>query len=137
MEAPNPISKKINETIFLNISLIFNSNSYNIDFYDINNEIIEIIAFPNDFNKFIFTSNFKDFKQLNKYFKMFDTLKELEDDLIGLHKSRKIEIIKVTESAINICINVLTLENNKVIITLRKAEISDKEIMNKILKENE
>ena len=31
----------------------------------------------------------------------------------------------------------LTLENNKVIITLRKAEISDKEKINRILKENE
>ena len=137
METPNPISIKINETIFLNINLIFNSNSYSIDFYDINNEIIKIIAFSNNSKKYIFTSYFKDFKQLNKYFKMFDTLKELEYDLIGLNKSKKIEIIKITETGLNLCINVLTLENNKVIITLKKEGINDKEKINIILKENE
>ena len=135
METPIPI--EINETIFLNINLIFNSNNYNIDFYDMNNEIIKIIAFSNNSNKYIFTSYFKDFKRLNKYFKMFDTLKELEDDLIGLNKLKKIEIIEITETALDLCINVLTFENNKVIITLKKEGINDKEKINIILKENE
>ena len=49
---------------------------------------------------------------------MFDSLKELEDDLIELNKSGKIEILNVSEKKIDICINVLTLDNNTVYIGL-------------------
>ena len=137
MDDNKPISLDKKEINFLKMNSIFNSKNYNIDFYDINSEKIKINVMSNDFGKFTYTSNFKDFKQLNKYFKMFDTLKELEDGLIGLNQSKRIEIVNATESTINICINVLTLDNNKVIITLNKVEISDKEKINKILKENE
>ena len=74
---------------------------------------------------------------LNKYFKMFDTLKELENDLIGLNNSKKIEISNVTETNFNLCINVLTLDNNKATISLNKCELSDKDKIHKILQENE
>jgi hypothetical protein len=124
MDDNKPISLDKKEINFLKMNSIFNSKNYNIDFYDINSEKIKINVMSNDFGKFTYTSNFKDFKQLNKYFKMFDTLKELEDGLIGLNQSKRIEIVNATESTINICINVLTLDNNKVIITLNKVEIS-------------
>ena len=81
--------------------------------------------------------NFIKFKELNKYFKMFDSLKELEDDLTGLNKSGKIEILNVSEKKIDICINVLTLDNNKFIIELYKVELNDKDKINKLIKENE
>jgi hypothetical protein len=140
MEAPKPImitSRDNIENNFLNFNLFFNSTEYECSFFDINNEKIKItIKLNNNHNKFEAILNFNDFKELNKYFKMFDTLKELENDLIGLYNSKKIEISNVSENNLNLCITVLTLDNNKVIITLNKYELSDNEKINIILKEN-
>ena len=139
MESSKPIitPEKI-EHNFLNFNLFFNAINYNCNFIDINTEKIKItISSSDDFNKYEKILSFKDFRNLNKYFKMFDTLKELENDLEGLNNSQKIQISNVLDSNLNLCINVLTLDNNKVIINLNKCELSEKDKINKILKENE
>jgi len=139
MESSKPIitPEKI-EHNFLNFNLTFNAINYNCNFVDINTEKIKItINSSDDFNKYEKIISFKDFRNLNKYFKMFDTLKELENDLEGLNNSQKIQISNVLDSNLNLCINVLTLDNNKVIISLNKCELSEKDKINKILKENE
>ena len=68
---------------------------------------------------------------------MFDTLKELEDDLIRLKNSNRFEILSINEFILNLCINVSTLDDNKVSIRLNKKELSDKEKLNILIKENE
>ena len=137
MEPAKPIiTQGSSERNFLSFNLIFNTISYNFSFYDINNEKIRINTISND-SKYENELNFIKFKELNKCFKMFDSLKELEDDLIELNKSGKIEILNVSEKKIDICINVLTLDNNKLIIELYKVELNDKDKINKLIKENE
>jgi len=137
MEAAQPImtpSKGI-ETKFLNLNLVFNNINYECCFYEVDEKIkINIIVDKAKYENII---NFNEFKILNKYFRMFDTLKELEKDLIGLSNSKKIEIINISKDEILLCIYVLTLDNNKTIIQLKKAELKDIELMNLLFKEIE
>ena len=137
MEEAQPImtpSKSI-ETKFLNLNLVFNNINYECCFYEVDEKIkINIIIYKNKYENII---NFNEFKILNKYFRMFDTLKELEKDLIGLSNSKKIEIINISKDEILLCIYVLTLDNNKTIIQLKKAELKDIELMNLLSKEIE
>ena len=137
MEAAQPImtpSKSI-ETKFLNLNLVFNNINYECCFYEVDEKIkINIIVDKAKYENII---NFNEFKILNKYFRMFDTLKELEKDLIGLSNSKKIEIINISKDEILLCIYVLTLDNNKTIIQLKKGELKDIELMNLLFKEIE
>ena len=68
---------------------------------------------------------------------MFDILKELEKDLVGLYKLNKIKIDNILEKCLKISLNVLTIENNKVMILLNETKINDKDKIDKLLKENE
>ena len=123
---------------FLECNLSYKSIIYKCIFYEINNEKIKIYIISNDgIDKFEIIFNFEDFKKLNKYFKMFDSLKEFENDLIGLNNSNKIEIINISEKTLQLCITVLTLDNNQVIIELNKIELNDKEKINMLIRENE
>ena len=126
------------EKNFLDFELSYNSKIYKGILSDVNNTKIKIniLSFDN-FAKYESLLSLEDFKGLNKYFKMFDTLEELEKDLVGLYNSNKIQIDSLSENNLKICFNVLTLENNRVIIVLDKAELSDKDKINKLLKENE
>ena len=77
MEAPKPIMTPENsENNFMNFNLTFNKNDYECIFYDINNEKIKIII-KSENNKYQNILSFNDFKNLNKYFRMFDSIKEL------------------------------------------------------------
>ena len=137
MEAPIPITSFENiEKIFLNFNLIFNNIIYQCSFCEKNNAKIRINVISGK-DKYETELSFIEFKNTNKYFKMFDTIKELENDLKGLSNSKKIDISNIFENRLDLCINVLTLDNNKAIIQLNKAELDDKEKINLILKENE
>ena len=140
MEAPKPITSlgnnENNENNFLNFNLIFNNNTFQCLFYDINNENIKINIISEN-NKYEIKLSFIEFKNINKYFKMFDTIKELENDLIGLSNSKKIEISNIHNKELDLCINVLTLDNNKVILHLKNVELNDKEKAKLILEKFE
>ena len=126
------------EKNFLDFELSYNSKINKGILSDINNKKIKlnILSFDN-FTKYESLLSLEDFKGLNKYFKMFDTLEELEKDLVGLYNSNKIQIESISENNLKLCFNVLTLENNRAIIALDKAELSDKDKINKLFKENE
>ena len=111
----------------------FNKYNFKCSFCDINNENIKII-FLSDKNKFETELSFTEFKLLNRYFKMSETIKELENDLIELNRANKFEISELSENKLNFCIYVLTLNNNKVIIPLKKVELDDKEKISLIIK---
>ena len=68
---------------------------------------------------------------------MFDNIKELEADLIGLNNLQIIEISNISEIIISLCINALTIDNNKIIFHLNKKELSEKEKNDKKIKDNE
>ena len=129
-------TKNYLEKIFLDFNLINNNVNYKCSFYNINNEKIRISSISNN-NEYNIELTLRDFQTLNKYFKMFDSLQELENNLIGLKNKQKITISRVDKEYLYIEINVLTLENSRVLFQLSRTELTDKEKINLILKENE
>ena len=67
---------------------------------------------------------------MNKYFKMFDDLNELENDLINTIKENNIEITNIIEKEILINLKVFARNNNIVTIKLKQAEINEKDKIN-------
>ena len=135
MEASKPKSFEITEEDFLSTVLNFNSKSYLCYFTNVNKEKIKIRIFSNDFsNKYEIDLNLKGFQNLNKYFKLFNDIKEIQNDLIKLNKSKNIEISDISDESLDLCITVLTLNDNEVIITLNKTKIKTIE---KLVREND
>ena len=59
---------------------------------------------------------------MNKYFKMFDNCEEIGKDFIELSKQNKISIQNIDNSKgiLSLCIHVLTLNDNEVILNIKK-----------------
>ena len=127
-ETPKSEEKNIyNEVILYNeINYIFNINKLNEDKL----KFILLNKKTKDTKKYFSIYTLNDFKKLNKYFKMFDDLNELENDLINTIKENKIDIIKATENEISFNLKVLSRNDNNVIFKLKKAEIDEKDKIN-------
>ena len=127
-ETPKSEEKNIyNEVILYNeINYYFNINKLNEDKL----KFILLNKKTKDTKKYFSIYTLNDFKKLNKYFKMFDDLNELENDLINTIKENKIDIIKATENEISFNLKVLSRNDNNVIFKLKKAEIDEKDKLN-------
>ena len=80
-----------------------------------NEEIIKFILMSKDINtyeKYENELNLNYFKKLNKYFKMFDNINELENDLIAINKENNIEIANVSNNEIILQLRVLARNDN-------------------------
>ena len=134
MESSKPIIINREED-FLSFNLSFDSNKYDCYFTNVNQKKIKIRFFSDNYlDKFEKELNLSEFQSINKYFKLFDDLKAVQNDLISLKNSNCIEISDATETKIDISISVLTTTDNIVTITLNKAPIKPIE---KIVRENE
>ena len=142
MEAPIPLTpqgygKDQNVINLLNFELKKNDISYNCDLNTVGNNKIEFIISDknNKFNKYCNQFCLQDFINMNKYFKMFESLKELYEDLIGIIKENKIEIESCNNDIIILKINVMTRNNNIITIHLKKSELNENDKYNFILDE--
>ena len=134
MDAPHPIMEtplpKNTEKNIINIDLSYNNKTYCLSINIINEEIIKFISKNKNFNeyeKYEKEFNLEDFKNMNKYFKMFDNINELEKDLIPLIKENNVEIFNITKNECKLSLKVFTRIDNIVLIDLKKVEINDKE----------
>jgi len=129
MDAPKPL----NIEIFLNkFDLKYKDENINCMLYLENKVNLKIRCQSNkneNFELFEKSFNLSDFKNMNKYFKMFDNCEELGKDLIELSKQNKISIQNIDNSKgiLSLCIHVLTLKENEVILDITKNEMNDKE----------
>lgn len=142
MEAPIPITPQSYEKEEPVINLVhfelkYKEIKYNCELNRIGNNKIEFVIFneKNNCNKYKNQFSLQDFASINKYFKMFESLKELSDDLIAIINDKKIEIEKCTNDNIILKINVMTRNNNIVNINLKKSELNQKEKYDYILDE--
>ncbi len=132
MEAPKPS----NIEDFLNkFDLKYQDENINCMIFLVNKEYLKIRCQSNrneNFEIFENSFNLSDFKNVNKYFKMFDNCEEMGKDLIALSKENKISIKKIDDSKgiLLLCINALTLNDNEVILNIKKNEMNDKEKIN-------
>ena len=134
MDAPSPIIEtEIPEYIeknIINIELSFNKITYILNINRINEDKIKFILNRIDIKEVLYnyqnTYSLENLKSMNKYFKMFDTLNELENDLISIIKENNIEINNVSDNQILLQLKILARNDNIVTIILKKVEIDDK-----------
>jgi hypothetical protein len=107
MDAPKPL----NIEIFLNkFDLKYKDENINCMLYIENKVNLKIRCQSNkneNFELFEKSFNLSDFKNMNKYFKMFDNCEELGKDLIELSKQNKISIQNIDNSKgiLSLCIH--------------------------------
>ena len=124
---------KSEEKNIYNEVISYNEINYNFNINKLNEDKLKFILLnkkTKDTKKYFNIYTLNDFKKLNKYFKMFDDLNELENDLINTIKENKIDIIKATENEISFNLKVLSRNDNNVIFKLKKAEIDEKDKIN-------
>ena len=124
---------KNDEKNIFNTEILYNEISYTFSINKFNEDKLKFIILnknSKDTKKYYNIFSLDDFKKMNKYFKMFDDLNELENDLINTIKENNIEITNIIEKEILINIKVLARNNNIVTIKLKQAEINEKDKIN-------
>jgi predicted nucleic acid-binding Zn-ribbon protein len=134
---PHPIYEK--ETLLLNTNLEFNNFIYNFSIIDINNHNIKLLIkeLENDNeNKILLITKkyetkliFEDLKSTYKYFKMFDNYEETKNDFVELIKRNGVKIINIDEDELVLCIDLKTMTNNLMNVSLKKVIMSAKEMI--------
>jgi hypothetical protein len=134
---PDPIYEK--ETLLLNTNLEFNNFIYNFSIIDINNHNIKLLIkeLENDNeNKILLITKkyetkliFEDLKSTYKYFKMFDNYEETKNDFVELIKRNGVKIINIDEDELVLCIDLKTMTNNLMNVSLKKVIMSAKEMI--------
>ena len=134
---PNPIYEK--ETLLLNTNLEFKNFIYNFSIIDINNHNIKLLIkeLENDNeNKILLITKkyetkliFEDLKSTYKYFKMFDNYEETKNDFVELIKRNGVKIINIDEDELVLCIDLKTMTNNLMNVSLKKVIMSAKEMI--------
>ena len=140
MEAPIPITKGLEKSISINIiktQIEYNNNIYILYLEKINDYKLKFILDKNEKDNLKYENEYElnDFYLKNKYFKMFDSLKDLETDLVEIIKENNICVIEINKE-INLQLKVVSRKENIVNFKINKVELNQKEkidiIMNDI-----
>ena len=133
--APCPITKGFEKEIEVNLiksTIEYNQNFYSFSLNKINDNKLKFILFQDEKrSRYENQFDLNYFHILNKYFKMFDTLLDLEKDLIELIKEKNIKISNInnTKEAI-LQLTVFSRSDNIVNFKLLKIELNQKEKIN-------
>jgi len=134
---PYPIAEK--EILLLNTNLEFNNFIYNFSLLGIDNHKIKLLVkeLENDNeNKILLITkkyetklDFEDLKSSYKFFKMFDNYEEAKNDFVELIKRNSVKIINIDEDELVLCIDLKTMTNNLMNVSLKKVLMSSKEMI--------
>ena len=104
--------QEYNEKNLLDFSLYYNKEKYNCSLTEIENKYLKFKAtFENE--KYEAEFSFNDFLDMNKNFRIYDDLKELENDLVNYIKQDHMSIITIQD---NILYFHLKLSQNRIIL---------------------
>ena len=132
-----PFLESCNKNVF-NLDIILNDNHFDFKINKINDNKIAFIIKNKDINKYTEYEKeltLENLQNINKYFKMFETLDELINDLISIIKENNIEIGIQSENIISIKLKIFARIDNVVVINLEKKEIKEKEKINMIFEQ--
>ena len=135
-EEPTPLQEtpfKANIEKELYTTEVLSKNKiYTLSIIVIDEDIIKFILINKDENDFKFEKelNLEDFKNINKYFRQFDSLNEIGNESVCIIKEKNFEIINENNIEIIIKIKLLLRNDNIVNINVQKIKISDKEKIN-------
>ena len=136
-----PISASV-ESSLIDLNLNFNNKNFILSLFDAGNNSIKIIAKANNkdnndiisFNKYEIVLTFEELKSLNRYFRMFDTFEDAKNNIIELCRANLIQINKIEDNEIIINLDLRTVENNLMRISLNKINNDIKEDMENLIK---
>ena len=116
------------ESLITKLNLEYNKKMFNISIFDIDNDSIKILAKENnDYINFGISLKFEELKNLHRYFRMFDTFKQAESHIIELCNNDSIKINEIKENEIIIILDLKTVNNDKIMISLNKIKSDEKE----------
>ena len=72
---------------------------------------------------------FEDLKSQNKYFKMFDNFEEAKNEFLELIKRNNFKIMNIDDDELILCIDLKTMTNNLMNVSLNKVIITEKEMI--------
>ena len=130
------------ESLIIKFNLEYDKNKYIFSFFDLGNDLLKIIAEKHiDENsdmilpdKYGIIIHFEELKNLNRYFKMFDTFEQVKTNIIELCKANTIKIIEIKENELSFNLDLKTVNNNILMITLKKIKDDIKEEMAYLMK---
>ena len=132
-KTPKPLEES---NILISFNLEKNQSKYNFSLYEIDKEKIKFILKEIDINDnnninlfnniFGIILNFEELKNLNNYFNSFNSFEEAKINLIQLSNQNSVEITEIKKDEIIIKFNLASNNNNFLLITLTKINLSPK-----------
>jgi len=129
-----PVKQNANFISIYNFSVKFKENNFNFALGEIGKKKLKIVAkeieadnSESQYIKYEEILELNTLKNTHKYFKMFDEYDEFKDTFIKICQSKTVEITSIDKDKIEIKIELPLLENNLLIIELKKVEIKKKE----------
>ena len=136
MIAPILTSKPIEskEVKKAEMTLNFQNDTFQFSLFNIDNKIIRFdLSFVNEkLNQYQKEFNYDNFLELNKIFKIYDNIEEIEADLINYFKEKKIKIseIKETEAILHFVSFLSASKDNIINVILTKKQLSNTDKIN-------
>ena len=96
------------------MNLNFGNNIFQLSIATIDKNIIrfDLKCINNKSNQYIKEFNLNDFKELNKNFRIYDTLEEIEKDLIKYINTKKFEVIQLKEDEAILKLTIISSKDN-------------------------
>ena len=116
------------------MTLNFQNDIFQLSLFRIDNNLIRFnLSFVNkQLNQYEKEFNFDNFIELNKIFKIYDNIEEIEADLINYFKEKKIKIseIKETEAILHFVSFLSASKDNIINVILTKKQLSNTDKIN-------
>ena len=113
--------QEYNEKNLLDFSLYYNKEKYNCSLIEIENKYLKFKAtFENE--KYEAKFSFNDFLDMNKNFRIYDDLKELENDLVSYIKQDHMSIITIEDNILYFHLKIVAKSNDFISLKLNKIE---------------
>ena len=137
-DAPSPISMEnriitssgdSGEKHILDFSLKFNEESYSCTLKMIDNAIIKFILTSNKNSLLIYENEFdlSTFQMLNRNFKIYEDIIEIESDLVSYIKQNNLTISEIKEKEIILKLQLFSKKDNIAYIKLDKKKFNEKD----------
>ena len=107
------------------MNLNFGNDIFQLSISKIDKNIIrfDLTCIANKSNQYIKEFNLNDFKELNKNFRIYDSLEEIEIDLINYINTKKFEVIQIKEDEAILKLTIISTKDNIVNFILSNKSI--------------
>ena len=121
------------------MTLNFQNDTFQLSLFNIDNKIIRFdLSFENEkLNQYQKEFNYDNFLELNKIFKIYDNIEEIEADLINYFKEKKIKISEIKETEAILSLSILASKDNIIYLILNKKSLDNSDKINILFEELE